>query len=122
MDHGLALVDDLSESLVKLAGVDVFAAVLEIAEESTSFGEGDAGAFRRSKLLLNPFSFTPESGVVLSRPVVLIEALRDLNQSATITCDRVGFHGENLAMGNSMGKTVFSGWITKSILQSKKGS
>ncbi len=74
MEDGLALVDDFPEGLVKLAGVDVFAAVLEIAEESTSFSEGDAGAFRRSKLLLNPFSFTPESGVVFSGPVVLIEA------------------------------------------------
>ena len=107
MEDGLVLVDDLPKGLVKLAGVDVFGAVLEIAEESAGFGEGDAGAFRRSKLLLNPFPFTPEPGVVLSGPVVLIKTLRDLNQSATITCDRVGFHGENLVMGNSVGKMVF---------------
>jgi hypothetical protein len=108
MEDGLVLVDDLPKGLVKLAGVDVFGAVLEIAEESAGFGAGDAGAFRRSKLLLNPFSFTPESGVVLTGRVVLIEALRDLNQSATITCDRVGFRGENLAIGNSGGKMVLS--------------
>ena len=48
---------------------------------------------------------------------MLIETLRDLNQSATITCDRVGFQGENPAMGNSMGKMVFLGWARKSILQ-----
>jgi hypothetical protein len=122
MEDCLVLVDDLPKGLVKLACVDVFGAVLEIAEESAGFGEGDARAFRRSKLLLDPFSFTPESGLVLSESVVLIEILRDLNQSATTTCDRVGFHGENLAMGNPMGKMAFSGWITKYILQRKKGS
>ena len=53
----------------------------------------------RSKLLLNPFSFTPESGVVLSRSVVLIETLCELNQSVTITCDRVGFHGKKCCHG-----------------------
>ena len=122
MEYWLVLVDDFSKGLVELAGIDVFGAVLEIAEESAGFGEGDAGAFRRSKLLLNPFSFTPESGVVLSRPDVPIETLRDLNQSATITCDRVGFHGESLAMGDFMSETVFFGWARKSIRQSKKGS
>ena len=66
MEDCLVLVDDLPKGLVKLACVDVFGAVLEIAEESAGFGEGDARAFRRSKLLLDPFSFTPESGVVLS--------------------------------------------------------
>jgi hypothetical protein len=65
MEDGLVLVDDLPKGLVKLAGVDVFAAVLEIAEESAGFGKGDAGAFRRSELLLNSFSFTPESGALL---------------------------------------------------------
>ena len=66
MEDGLVLVDDLPKGLVKLACVDVLGAVLELAEESAGFGEGEAGAFRRSKLLLDPFSFTPESGVVLS--------------------------------------------------------
>ena len=49
MEYWLVLVDDFSKGLVELAGIDVFGAVLEIAEESAGFGEGDAGAFRCSK-------------------------------------------------------------------------
>ena len=71
-------------------------------------GEGGAGAFRCSNPLLDPFSFTLESGVVLYRAIGLIETLRDSNQSVTITCDRVGFHGGSPSMGDSMGRTEFS--------------
>ena len=50
--------------------------------------------------------------------VSLIVRLRYLNQSATITCDLVGFDGENFVTGDSMGKTRFLGWARKSILES----
>jgi hypothetical protein len=122
MENRLVLVDDLSKSLVEFAGINVFGTVLEVAEESASFREGCAGALCCTKFLLNPLSPAPEPGVVFPRSVMLIETLRDLNQPATITCDRVGFHGLNLGMGNSMGKTVFWGGPKKSVLQSKKGS
>jgi len=58
MEDGLVFVDDFPEGLVKLTGVDVFAAVLEIAEESAGLGEGDAGAFRRSTSAESVFLYT----------------------------------------------------------------
>ena len=122
MEDGLVLVDDLPKGLVKLACVDVFGAVLEVAEESAGFGEGEAGAFRGSKLLLNPLPPAPEPGVILFRSVMLIEALRDLNQPAPITWGCVGFHGGNLAVGNSMGKIKFFWGAKKPSLLGKKGS
>ena len=117
MEDRLVLVDDVSKSLLKLAEVVVFGAVLEVGEESASSVENGAGAFRCPKLLLNPFSFTLRSGMVLFRFVMLTETLRDFNQPSSITCDRVGLHGESFAVGDSMRKTEFSGWARKSIPQ-----
>jgi hypothetical protein len=122
MEDGLVLVDDLSEGLVELAGVDVFGAVLEVAEESAGFGEGGAGAFRCPKLLLNSLPSTPELGVVFLDSVMLMKTLRASNQPTTITCDRVEFRGEDHGACTSMGKTEYFGWTKRFIRQSKKGS
>ncbi len=121
MDGRLVLVDDLSKSLVYLASMCSVLCLNSRKSRRVSARLVQGIYVVPTEFLLNPFSFTPESGLVLFDSVLLLETLGNLKQPATFACDCVGFHGENSGMGNLMGKTVFFGWTVKPILKSNKG-